>query len=171
MLTENQKQIIESLTNEFTKMNAKPDTPSGGLIDRLKIDSISRETENMKQFLKMKEKKIKEAIMNTRDSDIERMNVDLEPMGFIAKARYYERVDYIQTDIFLKNQIGKSLIQPIISLEYEIANQWHKLPSGENVGCHDTYKGVKWNYCVFKNIEELCSDASFINHLVKHYNK
>jgi hypothetical protein len=171
MLTENQKQIIESLTSEFSKMNIKSEPKSGCLIDKSMIDSMIDESISKKIEIKMKEDKLIEEVKRIRDADIERLNIDLMPMGFTAKAMKYDHLSIFETSIYLTGQESINHIRPIFTMSYNMTRSHYRLPSNELVSAYSSYEGIKYSNALYENIENLCKSNWFIDTILKYYKK
>jgi len=76
-MTENQQRIIDSLVNEFEKMNKPTSSNSGGLVDWDKLNSAKDKWLQTKREVELSNETMRTLILQTIDKTNEKMNKSL----------------------------------------------------------------------------------------------
>lgn len=162
MLTEKQQNIICDLTNEFMKINKPAPTKSGGLINKALIDKKIDDSLKQEAELDLVTKATKAYVDDMMQTDVDRLNEDLVPMGMKAKIKeHYMYIHELRSD----GSLGTLLMY----FNYKMANHSQYLPDGRIYTVYTRFKSISYSGCSFNNIDDLCKSDSFINKIEDNY--
>jgi hypothetical protein len=91
-MTENQQRIIESLVNEFEKMNKPTSSNSGGLVDWDSINSAKDKWLQTKRDIELSNEAMRNLIQQTIDETNVKINESLGDV-FVIKPKKWNEVD------------------------------------------------------------------------------
>jgi hypothetical protein len=171
MLTQNQKQLIENLEREFTKLNKPLEQATNRLISKENLDNRRNESSKLIVELKAIENANNEAIQEMIDRDVSRLNEDLIEMGLIA---FTDR----DRDIIIKNkkENGYTIYDGSMRLRYTRSQHYHSLPNDTTFSYYPKFNGIGVYLTphreeIFKDIDTLCSDNRFLRRIESLYNR
>jgi hypothetical protein len=93
MITESQQRIIDSLVNEFEKMNKPTSSNSGGLVDWSKINEAKDKWLQTEREIELSNNAMRKLIQQTIDDADVKIRESLGHV-FVIKSKYFERIDY-----------------------------------------------------------------------------
>lgn len=168
MLTDKQQQIINDLKTEFTKINKPAPTSSGGLINRAAIDKKFEDTRKRKAEIEAINASTRRAIRELIDSDIDKLNKDLIPMGMCATTK--DGGNQSQPLYF------GALDRPYsFYIDYYSKSEYENLPDGSGMYVYKGFDFIKfydtWTNYTYKSIEEVCKDKDFIKRIEGIYSQ
>lgn len=172
MLTDNQTKIIDSLKAEFLAINkANQEYTSSGLIDKTFYDKIKSDSEKIDKECKAITKSTYDIILVQAEEDVERLNVDLRPMGLMAYVKSSEH--YVYATICIPGFAGYSDNE--ISWEYHREVEYVLAPDNIRYSCYPKYYGIKYggsySSTIYQRIDDVTKQQTFKDQLFKLYNK
>ena len=93
MITKNQQQIIDSLVNEFEKMNVPAPSISGGLVDWDKLNSAKDKWLQTKREVELSNEAMRKVIEQTIEDVDAKIRESLGHL-FIIKSKAYDKIEY-----------------------------------------------------------------------------
>jgi len=165
MLTDKQQQIISDLTTEFTKINKPIPTTSGGLINKSLMDKTFNDAIKRKAEITAINKVTEQFISDLIDTDIDRLNRDLIPMGMVATRPSNGK----EQKIYFGPYGGGN----VFYIEYYSDSVHEGLPDGSTMTFKKSFGYIKYwtdySSFMFTSIDKLCKHDHFINRIEKIY--
>ncbi len=175
MITENQQQIIDSLVNEFEKMNVLAPSIGGGLVDWDKLNSAKDKWLQTKRDAELSNEAMRKLILQTVDNtnvkihkslgdvfEIRTQNWKEVEHGYIWKFMSVQNTAYgpIETEAF------RVTLDVTKSNQYSDCNNFY-VQVLKSIRFH-TYAGNEHRELIVDTIEELFQHERVINTIMKY---
>jgi hypothetical protein len=172
-MTEQQKQIIESLVNEFEKMNKPTSSNKAGLVDWNKLNEAKDKWLKTKREVEVSNEAMRKLILQTVDNTNVKIHKSLGDV-FEIKSRYFTEVDNgylwefwaVKEPSRVKHEAFRVTLDVKRSDRYsECRNFYVKVI--ESIHFH-TYAGNEHGALITDTIEELFQHERVINTIMKY---
>ena len=178
-LTENQKQLIQELTNEFISINLeKTKKKKGNLFD---IDGLLQQKNldlELRNEIELKNKIIREKLFEIVENDTNKLNEDLKELGLIAfqPKNWHKGYDIVINTIEKYNRYEGRSIDKSIRISYSIPGKTKRFESkigsiDELINEYTIEHGYGSNPPKYTSIENLVKDQYFMSNLKELINE
>lgn len=167
-MTEQQQRIIDSLVNEFERMN-QPTTPiNGGLVDWSKINQDKNEWERTKREVELSNDAMRELILQTIDDADIKIHESLEHV-FVIKPTYSDRTEYGHRWTFYNDKgIEAFSVSLGVKSSYRYSNCGNFSVIAIDYIRFCTYAGNNYNQLIANTIEELFQHERVTKTIMKY---
>lgn len=172
MITKNQQQIIESLVNEFEKMNVSAPSISGGLVDWDKLNEAKDKWLQTKRDAELSNEAMRKLILQTIDKTNVKMNKSLGQVFEIKPQNnwkecengYYWEFWAVKSGV--KHEAFRVSLNVVKSNKYSDCNNFY-VQVLKSIRFH-TYAGNEHSELKADTIEELFQHERVINTIMKY---
>lgn len=173
MITENQQQIIESLVNEFEKMNKPTSSSIGGLVDWDKLNEAKDKWLKTKREVEVSNEAMRKLILQTVDNTNVKIHKSLGDV-FEIKSRYFTEVDNgylwefwaVKEPYRVKHEAFRVTLDVIKSTKYSECRNF-SITVLNSIRFH-TYAGNEHGALITDTIEELFQHERVTNTIMKY---
>ena len=172
-MTENQQRIIDSLVNEFEKMNKPTSSNSGGLVDWDKLKEAKDEWRRTEREVELSNDAMRKLILQTVDNTNVKIHKSLGDV-FEIKSRYFTEVDNgylwefwaVKEPSRVKHEAFRVTLDVVKSNQYSDCNNFY-VQVLKSIRFH-TYAGNEHSELKADTIEELFQHERVINTIMKY---
>lgn len=173
MITENQQRIIDSLMNEFEKINVPAPSISGGLVDWDKLNGAKDKWLQTKRDAELSNEAMRKLILQTVDNTNVKIHKSLGDV-FEIKSRYFTEVDNgylwefwaVKEPSRVKHEAFRVTLDVTKSNRYSDCNNFY-VQVLKSIRFH-TYAGNEHSPLVTETIDELFQHERVINTIMKY---